>query len=112
MTLDPQAQRIVPEPVEVPARDVESLDVWGFADTRFVARPDGVVVLEGGRYELSGQELADLLPWVQGVIHPGVRPDNLNPPHYPPPIPEPRRNEAFLDDIAKSFAADQITEDP
>ncbi|MDJ0848396.1 MAG: FAD-binding oxidoreductase [Myxococcota bacterium] len=112
MTLDPQAQRIVPEPVEVPARDVESLDVWGFADTRFVARPDGVVVLEGGRYELSGQELADLLPWVQGVIHPGVRPDNLNPPHYPPPIPEPRRNEAFLDEIAKSFAADQITEDP
>ena len=112
MTLDPQAQRIVPDPVEPATRDVESLDVWGFEDTRFVARPDGVVVLEGSRYELSGQELADLLPWVQDTIHPDIKPDNLNPPHYPPPIPEPRRNDPFLDEIRKSFESDQISEDP
>lgn len=39
MDLDPRARRIVPEPVQVDPGDVESLDVWGFHDTGFVARP-------------------------------------------------------------------------
>jgi len=106
-----EATRIVPEPLELDPRDEESLDVWGFRDTRFRVRPDGVVELTGSRYPLCGEELADLLPWVQRSIHAGVVPDDLNPPHYPPPVPEPRRHPAFSDEIRKFLDEDQISED-
>lgn len=109
---DPHPRRIVPEPPARDPADQESPDVWGFRDTRFVARPDGVVVLTGSRYALSGQELPELLSWTQRQIHPDVRPDDLNPSRYPPPIPEPRRHAAFLDELRKSFADDQLDEDP
>jgi alkyldihydroxyacetonephosphate synthase len=112
MPLDPQARRIVPDPPARDPADEESLDVWGFRDTRFVAREDGVVVLTGSRYPLSGQELPELLGWTQRQIHPDVRPDDLNLPHYPPAIPAPRRNAGFLDELRKSFAEDQLREDP
>jgi alkyldihydroxyacetonephosphate synthase len=106
-----EASRIVPEPIARDPRDAESLDVWGFRDTRFRVRPDGVVELTGNRYPLCGEELADLLPWVQRAIHAGVVPDDLNPPHYPPPVPEPRRHPAFMDEIRKILDDDQIGED-
>jgi alkyldihydroxyacetonephosphate synthase len=86
------AERFVPEPPEPDAGDAESLDVWGFRDTSFRARPDGVVELTGNRYALCGED--------------------LNPSLYPPPIPLPRRHEAFLDEMHKLFAQDQIREDP
>jgi alkyldihydroxyacetonephosphate synthase len=112
MELDPRAPRLVPEPPSIEAGDVESLDVWGFRDTRFVARPDGVVVLTGGRYALSGQELPELLGWTQRQIHPDVRPDDLNPPAYPPVIPPPRRSAGFLEDVRKALGEEQLSEDP
>ena len=107
-----EADHIVPEPLQRDPRDEESLDVWGFRDTTFRARPDGVVELTGGRYPLCGEELADLLPWVQHTIHEGVVHDDVHPSRYPPPVPEPRRHEAFLDEIRKLLDADQLTEDP
>ena len=103
--------RIVPERIEIGPDEVESLDTWGFRDTRFVARPDGVVVMEGDRYELSGQEFPDLLPWAQETFHPDFAPDNLYLPNYPPEIPAPRRHDAFTDEMRKSFADDQLSED-
>ncbi len=61
MILDPQRPRITPDPVAPEPSDEEALGVWGFQDPRFVARADGVVVLTGARYALSGQELQELL---------------------------------------------------
>ncbi|MEE2835022.1 MAG: hypothetical protein VYB65_03270, partial [Myxococcota bacterium] len=43
-----------PPPPAVPAADAESDHVWGFADTRFTVAPNGNVLLEGDRYDLSG----------------------------------------------------------
>jgi alkyldihydroxyacetonephosphate synthase len=105
------APRIEPQPLAVDPADVESLDVWGFRDTRFRARPDGIVELTGARYELSGKELPEILRWVQETIHPDVSPHDLNPPHYPPSIPEPRRSAAFIEEIRKFLAHDQASED-
>ena len=107
-----EADRIVPEPLQRDPRDEESLDVWGFRDTSFRVRPDGVVELTGERYPLCGEELADLLPWVQRTIHEGVVHDDVHPSRYPPPVPEPRRCAAFLDEVRKLLDADQLTEDP
>jgi alkyldihydroxyacetonephosphate synthase len=106
-----EASRIVPEPIERDPRDAESLEVWGFRDTCFRVRPDGAVELTGNRYPLCGEELVDLLPWVQRTIHPDVVPDDLNPSRYPPPVPEPRRHPAFMDEIRKILDDDQIGED-
>ena len=108
----PEAKRIVPDPPRVDPQERESLDVWGFSDTRFRARPDGVVELTGSRYALCGQELRDLLPWVQRTIHPDVSPENLNPAHYPPPIPEARQHPAFTDEIGKALGQDAVVTDP
>lgn len=105
------AERIEPKPPVIDPSEAESLDVWGFRDTRFEARPDGVVVLTGSRYELSGQELPDLLPWAKRTIHPDFAPSNLNLPHYPPAIPDPVRNGAFLEDVSKILSAGQRSED-
>ncbi len=104
--------RIYPEALEPDPAEVESLDVWGFRDTAFEARADGVVVLKGSRYALCGEEMVDLLPWVQQKIHPEVSPFDLNSPHYPPWIPAPRENGAFEAAIRKHFRADQIGTDP
>ena len=105
-------ERIHPEPLARDPEDVESRDVWGFRDTAFRARPDGVVVLSGQRYSLCGEELADLLPWVQRKIHPDVTPFDLNPPHYPPAIPAPHENAAFVEAIRKQLQDDQLERDP
>jgi alkyldihydroxyacetonephosphate synthase len=112
MTFDPGAPRIEPEPIPPDPADVESLDVWGFRDTRFRLRADGVVELTGRRYELSGQELPELLGWVQRTIHPGVGPDDLNPSRYPPEIPPPVVNAGFLEEARKILADDQWSDDP
>jgi alkyldihydroxyacetonephosphate synthase len=104
-------ERFVPEPVALDPRDRESLDVWGFHDTAFRARPDGVVVLTGDRYPLCGEEMAELLPWVHRTIHPDVSPFDLNPSRYPPSIPAPRPQPAFEDEVRKHLAADQVSDD-
>jgi len=111
---DPRSSRarIEPEPLPSQPEDAESLDVWGFRDTRFYARPDGVVELTGRRYALSGERLPDLLRWVQTTIHPDVSPHDLNPGHYPPPVPPPVRNQAFLEELRKIVGAAQLSEDP
>ncbi len=106
-----ESELIRPEPFRADPGDEESPDVWGFCDTRFRARPDGVVELMGHRYPLCSEEMVDLLPWVRRTIHPDVRPDDLNPSHYPPPIPEPRVHPAFADEVRKFLAEDQLTEE-
>jgi alkyldihydroxyacetonephosphate synthase len=111
LDFDPDAPRIVPDPIVVDPADAESLDVWGFRDTAFRLRPDGVVQLTGSRYELSGKELPELLGWVHDTIHPDVRPDDLNPSAYPPAIPEPRRNAGFLEEARKILGDDAVSED-
>ena len=112
MTFDPGAPRIEPEPTPPDPADVESLEVWGFRDTAFRVRADGVVELTGSRYDLSGKEMPDLLGWVQQTIHPGVTPDDLNPSRYPPEIPPPVESRGFLDEARKILARDQWSDDP
>ena len=91
--------------------DEESKSVWGFRDTAFHIHDGGVVKLSGNRYDLAGQELPELLGWVQDTIHSDVGADNLNPSNYPPPIPEPRINDVFVEEIGNFLNDDQISDD-
>ena len=104
--------RIVPQPPLSRTGDEESDSVWGFRDTAFEIIDGSVVRLSGDRYELAGQDLPDLLAWVRDAIHPDVRADNLNPSHYPPPIPDARMHSAFVEEIGSFLNDDQISNDP
>lgn len=103
--------RIIPKPLVLQAADEESQSVWGFRDTAFSIKDGGVVQLSGDRYELSGQELPELLGWVQDTIHPDVGSDNLNPSNYPPAIPEARTHSVFVDEVRGFLNEDQFSDD-
>jgi alkyldihydroxyacetonephosphate synthase len=89
----------------------ESLDVWGFRDTRFKLDPDGTVELTGNRYALCGHKLPALLPWVQQAMQIEIPPDEINKPAYPPKIPKPIDNAAFAQALGAFLKSDQITQD-
>ncbi len=91
--------------------DEESKSVWGFRDTAFHIHDHGIVKLSGSRYDLAGQELPELLGWVQDTIHSDVGADDLNPSNYPPPIPEPRINDVFVAEVRVFLDDDQISDD-
>ncbi|OGQ04562.1 MAG: oxidase [Deltaproteobacteria bacterium RIFCSPLOWO2_12_FULL_44_12] len=89
----------------------ESLDVWGFKDTSFRINPKGHVELSGTRYELSGQELPNLFPWVRDVMGIDLNPFETTPLSYPPCLPEPIINQKFVDDLQTALQQDQISFD-
>jgi alkyldihydroxyacetonephosphate synthase len=91
--------------------DEESLDVWGFRDTRFDFSKNGHVTVLGTRYELSGKELPRFLPWVRGILDIEVDPTDFHKPAYPTLIPEPLKSPEFLAEIAQYLNANQIVDD-
>ncbi|MCE9625966.1 MAG: FAD-binding oxidoreductase, partial [Deltaproteobacteria bacterium] len=104
--------RLFPPPLPPQSGDEESLDVWGFRDTKFEILNNGSVRLSGSRYSLCGQELPSLLPWVSEVMKVSVRADDQNPPAYPTAIPEPVSHPNFMAEVVKILQADQISQDP
>lgn len=102
--------RIVPAPAPV-ADDPENLDGWGFRDTAFKVLPNGNVTLTGSRYELSGQELPYLLPWIRQVMAVEVG-GKERPSEYPAaPFPAPRKDTALVATLRKALPADALSED-
>ena len=106
-----QSGRIVPDSPVLHPEDEESPAVWGFRDTAFEIIDGTVVKMSGDRYELAGQDLPDLLGWVRDAIHPDVGADNQNPSCYPPPIPDARIQDAFVDEVRSFLEDDQISDD-
>lgn len=51
----------------------ERFDGWGYADTQFALK-DGMVQLEGSRYEMSGHTIPALLTWASGVLGQNLEP--------------------------------------
>jgi len=94
-------------PVPSPAEE-ESLDVWGFRDTRFDFSENGHVIIRGSRYELSGKELPRFLPWVREVLECDVNPRNINAPSYPTTIPDSQVSSAFVNDLKQFLRPDQL----
>jgi alkyldihydroxyacetonephosphate synthase len=105
-------ERIVPGDPPTDGDEAVSLSSWGFEDSRFEARADATVTLTGDRYELSGAELPDILPWVEGVIGIELDPLDLHPEAPPPELPEPRSNADFTAELAKFLPQEAIRSDP
>lgn len=92
--------------------DEESNEGWGFQDTRFVAKPDGNVVLTGKRYNISGVELPTLLPWMAGQLASPLSPTNKHESHYPPAVPASRADDALLGRLRLLLGTDEVSTDP
>lgn len=103
--------RFVP-PVPERKPEAEAADGWGFADTRFEVQPNGSVVLTGDRYNISNVELPALMPWISQKLASPLGYDNRNEPHYPPKVPEPKRDPALLADLQGFLKPDQVSDDP
>ena len=106
------SSRIIPDPPLLPSGDEESLDVWGFRDTHFQITLAGNVILTGSRYPLCDQELPNLLPWIREVMRVPIDPRDVVTGGYPPKIPEPILNGAWIEEIHRFLAPEQIADDP
>ena len=102
---------IYPEPLEITADETESFENWGFADTKFAINQRGNVVIEGDRYELSGQELPRLLPWVSDVLGVEIDPRDIHQTSYPSPIPAPLESPEFTFAVERFLNENQISAD-
>jgi alkyldihydroxyacetonephosphate synthase len=84
----PDGSFITPGPPPPPGADEsESLDVWGFRDTRFDINENDRVIIRGSRYELSGKELPRLLPWIRETLNIALDSKDIHRPSYPTTIP-------------------------
>ena len=99
-------------PAPAPPEDEESLDVWGFRDTRFFMNDRDVVEIAGNRYELSGCELPLLVPWARKVLKVELTRKAVNPPGYPPAIPDSGAGKELLDGLLGFLSDEQITAEP
>lgn len=108
---DLSSGRFTPAPLAENPRDAESLDVWGFKDTRFFINSNGNVELSGDRYALSGNELPKLLPWIEKILGMSIEARDSRVSHYPPTLPAPVKNRGFLQRLAGICKADQYTDD-
>ena len=105
-----QDQRFAPAP-STPPPEPENLDGWGFQDTAFTVLPNGNVTLTGSRYQLSGLELPDLLPWIRKVMDIELPLDDRHASEYPPQVPPPRANPGFLREARALLPADAVSDD-
>ncbi len=103
--------KYTPDPVPREAIENESLDVWGFLDTKFHFNERGHVELTGTRYELSGQDLPRLLPWINRTLGQSIDPRDIKESLYPTYIAEPKTNQAFLNGLREILLEDQIVQD-
>lgn len=102
---------IVPEPLSA-VHEPESLDEWGFDDTRFKVNKAGHVELTGKRYELCGSEMPHLFPWVKEAMGVEIDPQDVNQSNYPTQIPEPVTHAAFQTALSKGLQESQMLSDP
>jgi alkyldihydroxyacetonephosphate synthase len=104
--------RFVPPPSPAPGDEAEASDGWGFADTKFVVRPNGSVVLTGKRYNISDVELPSLVPWMAKTLAAPLSYENRHDPHYPPPVPEARKAPELMSDLLGFLQPGQLSDEP
>jgi alkyldihydroxyacetonephosphate synthase len=90
----------------------ESIDVWGFRNTRFRMESEGFVKVTGNRYPLSGQQLPSLIPWFSKLMDVVISAAEKYQSSYPPIFQEPIINHDFLVEVRGVFEEDQIIVDP
>lgn len=99
---------IYPDPIVIGADEAESWENWGFRDTSFAINERDVVEITGTRYELSGQELPRLLPWIRETLAIDLDPKDQHRNSYPTEIPASVESPAFSKAIREFLKDEQI----
>lgn len=102
------AQRLSPTPLERTGLDQESQSSWGFRDSYFFVNKTGSVQLAGNRYPLSGQDLPDLLPWMETTLGVKLKPKDVG--HKPNVhrIPPSRANPNLIDSLKTTLSNERV----
>jgi alkyldihydroxyacetonephosphate synthase len=108
----PDGSMIIPDvpPSPNPA-EAESLDVWGFRDTRFEINGKDRAIIRGNRYELSGKEMPRLLPWIRETLNIKLDSRDIFRPSYPTIIPEACLSPQFMSGIKEFLSPGQLESD-
>ena len=69
---------------------------WGYTDTRFEFDGPGSVRMTGSRYPLAGYSLPGFIPFAEEMLGVPIRPEETVSEVERQELPEPYRNEAFL----------------
>ncbi|MEE2959545.1 MAG: hypothetical protein VYA34_02290, partial [Myxococcota bacterium] len=104
--------RFVPESPLATEPDSESLDAWGFKDTAFTLNSAGNVVLGGDRYDLCGQELPNLIPWMEDVLQLSIERKEIHESSYPTLVPDSRAGKGVVAILKSVFPGGSLTTDP
>lgn len=99
---------IYPDPIVIGSDEAESWENWGFRDTSFAINERDVVEITGSRYELSGQELPRLLPWIRETLAIDLDPKDQHRNSYPTEIPAAIESPAFSKAIREFLNDEQI----
>ncbi len=104
--------RIVPPRWTPKSDDEERIEGWGFRDSAFTILPNESVVLDGRRYELSGLELPDLLPWIRAILGVDFPVADVHESRHPTEVPAPRIDPELLSEVRSIFPDHAIASDP
>jgi len=77
---------------------------WGYTDTYFEPNDDDSVTLVGERYPLSGTRMYGFMPFARETLGVDLDPFDLKP-AIDSDVPEPRRNEAFIEFLSERFGS-------
>lgn len=85
---------------------------WGFRDTAFVLHEDRTVSMTGDRYDLCGNRMPDLIPYVEEVLDIEIKPNDVMQEVESKPVKPPNINQDFLNRVKSTFPEDRYsTED-
>ncbi len=82
---------------------------WGFVDTKMVIQKDRSVKVTGSRYDISGKEMPDLIPFVEEMLNIKINADDIKPELEDKPAPDPMINQAFCQALEQNFPASQYS---
>lgn len=82
---------------------------WGFVDTKMVLQEDRSVRVTGERYEISGKEMPDLIPFVEEMLEIKLDVHEIKPECAEKPVPDPIINQDFCRALEQAFASSQYS---
>jgi alkyldihydroxyacetonephosphate synthase len=84
---------------------------WGYADTKFVVKPDLNIFLTGSRYNISGYDMPYLVPFAYEALGTQIDFSTPRPGREKPYVSPARPNGAFVRAVEAAFPATRIATD-
>ena len=76
---------------------------WGYSDSTFVVTPDRAVKMTGNRYDISGKEMPELIPFIEEILGVPFDPQTTRPESADKFAPPPIENPEFLEAVRQIF---------